>query len=918
MTFFYSKLYFLASFLFFLFFNTACSNDDFKVELHGVEFVSNINHQPIFSWNTISRRGNFKQDAYQIIVSKQNDTGKILWDSGKVHSSKQLQVKAEGEFDSGELYFVKVRVWDENGSSSEWSQPQSFFVPLEYPEDWQAEWITYDYHADSALPVFRKSFSPDKLDDIKFARLHISAPGYYEAYLNGDKIGENVLDPGQTNYEDYAYYTSYDIAPDDLRKRNVLGVMLGNGWYNQNMVWHEGMIYGQPVLICQMVLHLKNGKQKYIVSDESWKWKSGPFISSNIYAGDYYDANKEVEDWFDYDNHDAGWEAAIFADNHPDELYEQFAEPIKKIETLSAVKIIDNENGKYIFDFGQNFAGWTRIAINGKKGQEITIRFAEELDNNQELDFGTTGVFATKVVQTSKYTCKGGKGIEVWEPKFSYHGFRYAEVEGLEEKPELDLLTGVVVHSSLPSAGKFQCSEPNINKLHELSKWTMRSNIHSIPTDCPHREKCGWLGDVHPIAKALIYNYDSQKFFSKWMFDIRSSAREQKEELYFGKSFNDRSFVTKPEGIPTMIAPGKRTSGVASPDWGTVMVQLPWELYLYYGDSIMLKNFYPDMKRWVEYIGSKKENGLIPHGLGDWCPPGGIDNIDTPVPITSTAFHIRDVQIMKKASALFGFIEDHKYYSELLDQLIDNFNRTFLDTANHTYGSQTGNALALDFGITPEKLKHKVAESTVQNMKEKNDGYINTGIFGLSRIFKVLAENGFEEEVYRLFTKTGKNSLAFMWERYDATTLWEVLPLDDNYDSEVYNQHSHNHPMQGGYDAWFYSGIAGINPDAENPGFKNIIFRPYLTRYLDSAEASYDSRYGIVRSEWKRNEKMFSWNIKIPENAIGDVFIPIYDENVEVRVNGKKTSVKDKNGSFGLIGNYESGEYLIEVKNQVL
>ncbi|MBS3742577.1 MAG: family 78 glycoside hydrolase catalytic domain, partial [Candidatus Cloacimonetes bacterium] len=886
---------------------------DTRVHQLTVDFITNIDSPPLLFWKADNAQGEFKQTAYQIVISKsENGDGKV-WDSGKITSSQQMQIKAEGEFKPGEQYFAKVRVWDGSDEPSDWSEMQRFFIPLNYPQDWQSEWITYDYDPDSALPVFRKAFLTENINDIDFVRLYISAPGYYEAYLNGDKIGKNVLDPGQTNYEDYTYYTSYDIDPNDLKKKNVLGVMLGNGWYNQNMVWNENMAYGQPVFTCQLVYRLKNGKQKYIVSDESWKWKAGPLIFSNIYAGDYYDANREVEDWFNYDVSGTGWKLASPADKHPDELYEQFAEPIQVTDTLRAIKVIDNKDGKYIFDFGQNFAGWTRIRVNGTKGQEITIRYAEELDDNMEIDPSTTGVFATKVVQTSKYTCKGDDEPEIWEPKFAYHGFRYAEVDGLNKKPEPDLLTGVVVHSSLPSIGKFQCSEPNINKLHELSKWTMRSNIHSIPTDCPHREKCGWLGDVHPYAKALMYNYNAQRFFSKWMFDIRSSARNKKKELYFGRGFHDRSIVTKPKGIPTMIAPGKRTSGVATPDWGTVMIQLPWELYLYYGDSIILKNFYPDMKKWVEYIESKKENGLIPHGLGDWCPPGGNDNIDTPVSLSSTAFHILDVKIMKHASALFGYTEDNQYYSELLDQLIHDFNSRFLDTANYTYGSQTGNVLALDIGITPEKLKHKIAEATVRNMEEKYDGFINTGIFGLSRIFKVLAENGFEEEVYRLLTKTGKNSFAFMWEKYDATTLWEVLPLNDNYDSEVYNQRSHNHPMQGGYGAWFYSGIAGINPDTENPGFKNIIFKPYLTQYLDSAKASYNSGFGRIKSEWVRSENKLTWKIEIPENTTGQIYVPVYGKEVDIYVNGKEAAVKNKHNGFGLIGNYKSGEYLIEV-----
>lgn len=898
--------------LYFLLFGSACNYADTRVHQLTVEFIPNIDSPPLLSWKTDNAQGEFIQTAYQIVISKSKNGGGKVWDSGKINSSRQMQIKAEGEFKSGEQYFAKVKVWDGSDESSGWSETQRFFIPLSYPQDWQSEWITYEYHPDSALPVFRKAFLKKNGSDIDFVRLYISAPGYYEAYLNGDKIGKNVLDPGQTNYEDYTFYTSYTIDPDDLQKKNVLGVMLGNGWYNQNMVWNENMAYNQPVFTCQLVCHFKNGEKKYIVSDESWKWKAGPLKFSNIYAGDYYDANREVEDWFDYEVSGNGWNSASSADNHPDELYEQFAEPIQATDTLRAVKILDSDDGKYIFDFGQNFAGWARIAVNGTKGQEITIRYAEELDDNQELDPSTTGVFATKVVQTTKYTCKGEERSEVWEPKFAYHGFRYAEVDGLNKKPEPDMLTGIVVHSSLSSTGKFQCSEPNINKLHDLSKWTMRSNIHSIPTDCPHREKCGWLGDVHAYSKALIYNYDARRFFGKWMFDIRSSARNEKKELYFGRSFHDRSIVTKPKGIPTMIAPGKRTSGVASPDWGTVMVQLPWELYLYYGDSIMLKNFYPDMKRWVEYIESKKENGLIPHGLGDWCPPGGNDNIDTPVPLSSTAFHILDVKIMQQASALFGYTEDYQYYNDLLDQLIHDFNKRYLDTANHTYGSQTGNVLALDIGIAPENLKHQVAEATVRNMEEKFDGFINTGIFGLSRIFKVLAENGFEEEVYRLLTKTGKNSFAFMWEKYDATTLWEVLPLNDNYDSSVYKR-SHNHPMQGGYDAWFYSGIAGINPDTENPGFENIIFKPYLTQYLDTAKASHNSGFGRIKSEWVRSKNELTWKIEIPENTTGQIYVPVYDKEVDIYLNGKETAVKDKHNGFCLIGNYNSGEYLIEV-----
>lgn len=899
-------------------FFSGCDKKDVDLQQFDVRFIPNMDNFPVFSWKTKSKNNGFAQLAYQIIISDnksdiKNNNGNI-WDSEKVNGSEQFQIKCQSEkLISGEAYYAKVRLWDTNNVKTNWSAICRFVVPLDYPEDWKSEWITYDYHADSALPVFRKSFVLKNRKDIDYARIYISAPGFYEAFINGEKIGKNVLDPGQTNYEDYAFYTSYDIDTESLNEKNVLGVMLGNGWYNQNVVWDASMIYGQPVFNCQVIIHYKNAEKIYMKSDESWKWKCGPVSFSNIYAGESYDANKESKDWFKFEEPESEWKNAIQAEIHPEELFEQFADPIKKMDSLEVEKIIDKKDGSYIYDFGQNFAGWVRLKIDGEKGQEIELHYVEELDSDFNINTSTTGFPATKVVQTSKYICDG-EGLEIWEPRFAYHGFRYVEVLGLKNSPEKDLLTGIVVYSSLENTGSFHCSEPNVNKLHELAKWTIISNIHSIPTDCPHREKCGWTGDSHALAKALIYNFNAQQFLSKYMFDMRSSGREEKTELHFGRSFMDRSVTSKPAGIPTMIVPGKRTSGIATADWGTASVQLPWYLYEYYGDSIMLKNFYSDMKTWVEYISAKTEDGVIPHGLGDWCPPGGNENIDCPVPLSSTAFHILDVKIMKQTAELFKFTKDYEYYAAMLDELKESFNRKFFDSKNYTYGGQTANAMALDIGIAPDSLRQKIAASTIKNIEEEYHGFLNTGIFGLSRIFRVLCENGFEQEVYKILTKKGKNSFAFMWDQYDATTLWEVLPCNDNYNSSVYTSVSHSHPMQAGYDAWFYSGIAGINPDSECPGFKKIVFKPYLTQYIDSASAEYQSLYGIIRSEWRTKENKFSWNISIPENSMAKVYIPVYKNDASIKINGEIFSVANNDEDFYLLGEYDSGEYMIEVE----
>jgi alpha-L-rhamnosidase len=367
-----------------------------------------------------------------------------------------------------------------------------------------------------------------------------------------------------------------------------------------------------------------------------------------------------------------------------------------------------------------------------------------------------------------------------------------------------------------------------------------------------------------------------------------------------------------------MIVPGKRTSGTASPDWGTAMVQLPWYLYLYYGDSIMLQNFYPDMKVWVDYVQAKNKDGIIMHGLGDWCPPGGNENIDCPVSVSSSAYHILDLKIMAQSAKILGFENDFEYYDTLHKKSILSFNQHFLDTGKSTYGSQTADVMALEIGIVPESKKEDVAASVVKNIHEKYDGFINTGIFGISRLFKALAENGKEDEVYRLLTKNGENSFAFMWEHFDASTLWEVLPVR-SFDDENLFFRSHSHPMQAGYDAWFYSGIAGINPTPENPGFQKIIFKPYLTNYLKSASGSYESPYGKIVSNWKSRDDNFIWEIEIPVNCSGEIYLPLKENIQNVIVNGNKVPISDltteeEHSGFLALGQFESGKYHIEIQ----
>ena len=871
-----------------------------------------------FSWK-ISGAGNWFQGGCQVVVSGPDDQSQIVWDSGKIMSDQQLFIPYTGKkLVGGEKYFCKVRVWEKSGNSSKWSNSESFVTPLNGPEDWKGRWITNDYKKEAPAPIFRKSFTVKDKDDLLYARLFVCGLGYYEAYLNGKKIGDRVLEPAQTNYEDYALYSVYDLPGKEIGKENVLGIMLGNGWYNQNRVWTPAMAYGSPLAIAQLILKYKDGKTDTIFTDDTWKWKAGPVVSNNVYAGEYYDANLETAEWCSFNAAESGWSNAKPATIYPPKLIPQQMEPIRRMAEIPTKQILEPSSGKWIFDFGQNFAGWVRLKVKGEKGQKITLRFAEELDDSQQLDPTSTGVKATKVVQTDQYTCKG-TGTEIWEPRFTYHGFRYVEVTGIETKPAKELLTGIVVYSSMEKAGEFSCSDSTINRLHDLALWTIKSNVHGIPTDCPHRERCGWTGDAHTLAASLTQNFDARLFLTKYLHDMRSSARNTNKELYFGLSFHDRSVVPKPAGIPTMIVPGKRTSGIASPDWGTAATQLPWHLYQRYGDQGVLQEFYPDMKIWVDYIAAKFPDGIVNHGLGDWCPPGGNAKIDCPVALSSTAFHYLDLTILTRTAQLLGYTSDGMYYANRMNKVKELFNDKFFDAEKNSYGGQTANVLAIQLGLVPEGKMAGLVKSLREDIHNKNFDFIQTGIFGLGRIFPSLTENGADDLAYSMLTKTGEHSFAYMWEKFKATTLWEVLPVDNAMSKESVNGRSHSHPMNAGYDEWFFRGIAGIHPDEKAPGFKKVIFRPYYTTKLQFAKATYESPYGRIASDWKWEGETFTWHLEIPANSNGLLYIPRFAEGKTLLINGKSVAFSSLTTDaqfpdFLVYSKMTNGEFSIEIK----
>jgi alpha-L-rhamnosidase len=864
----------------------------FSVQLYAVrvsnlrcEYLSNPlgidNVKPQLSWQLNSDQTDDKQSAYQVIVSSNPENLEKgigdCWNTGRIKTGQSVQIQYTGKpLTSMQKYYWKVRVYDKNGTATAWSEPAWWIMGILDNSQWKARWITGDNTPGRAMPLFKKDFKIKQ--GFKNARIFVSGLGYNEVYVNGTKAGDHVLDPAQSNYNSYALYSTYDVTGNIKVGLNRIGVMLGDGWYNQNKAFGVDFSYGKPVLICQLKIEYANGETELVASDTTWQCTEGPVISANVYAGEVYDARKEIINWCTPGETNANWQPAGLAANYPPALKSQMLPPIKKMKELTPKSFFRAKDGKYIFDLGQNFAGWVKIKVTEPSGTAITMRMSEELYPDKTLDFTSTGVFATQFTQTDTYICKG-EGTEQWEPRFTYHGFRYVEVSGLSAEPDLETIKGIVVYSSMDNVGTFSCSDDQINQLHTLAMWTLTSNLHGFPSDCPHREKCGWLGDAHAIAKMTIYNLDMEAFWIKYLNDIRSSSGSQGVMLHHKAKNSEFYQAYKKAGIPFMISPGKRECGVASPDWGTALVQIPWYLYLYYGNKAIIEDFYPDMKLWTNYIDSLSVDNIVPYGLGDWCPPGGNATIDCPYQLSSTAYHLYDLQLMEQMSKVLGYSRDNEYFNKRHAVVKKAFIAKFYDPANKTFGSQTANSLALDFGLAPQGDEKAVSSAIAVDVAKNYSGFHHTGIFGLPRIFDALARYGNEASAGNILTGKGKLSFENMWKVYGATTLWEELPVEENPDGAYKGDKfgSHSHPMQGGFDAWFYQGIAGINPVIEKPGFKAIRFEPFLTQQLKWAEATLNSKYGLIKSSWKWQDNTFLWEIIVPANSEGMVILPFTD-----------------------------------------
>jgi len=661
---------------------------------------------PRFSWTLKSSQRGQIQSVYQILVASSADNLELdmgdKWDSGKLDSDQSVNVVYQGKpLVSGEKCFWKVRGWDTEGRPSSWSEPATFEIGLLKESDWQGRWIGIE--KDISAPLLRKEFEISS--NIKQARMYISGLGWNEFYINGKKVGDHVLDPAMTYYNKHqkielgsrVLYVTYDVT-DYLRKgRNAMGVMLGNGWYS-----YDGKPPGRwpfadrPILLLQMNIEYTDGKVVNIVTDKSWKVTDGPITANEICLGEDYDARLERAGWNSPNYDGSEWDNAVFADAPSGKLVSQMMPAVKVMKTIKPVNITQLADGVYIYDFGQHFSGWTRLRVSGPRGTKVTIKHAGTVYDDGRLDTRNQGGAA----QTDSYILKG-EGVEVWEPRFTLHGFRYAEVTGFPGTPALGNLEGCFAHNSVETSGSFECSNPLLNQIHHNVCWTFLTSLQGIPQDAGERpERVGWLGDTGFVAEDYIYNLGTATFWAKWLDDIKDSQMP-----------NGDVPVVSPLPWKNPFHKGGGLNYRMDPCWKSTYPLFAWHLYQYYGDERVLAEHYDGIAKLVKFLGTKADNYIISKGLGDHMEPDRAAGQSysrpkrTPAAITSTGYYYYDTWILAQAANILGKNDDYEHYSTLAGKIKKAFNEKFLNKQTNQYatGSQTSNAMALHLGLVPEE-----------------------------------------------------------------------------------------------------------------------------------------------------------------------------------------------------------------------
>jgi alpha-L-rhamnosidase len=888
-------------------------SQDLKVRDLTVEYKKNPTgidtRKPRFSWKITGTGTGIMQTAYSIRVATDQKfpKSKMIWQSGKRGSDESVLIEYNGPaLKSGQKYFWQVKVWDNKKRQSKWSETAYWETGLLSPSDWKAKWIEMqgDTLRYAPSPHFRKEFSVTK--PVAKATVYVTSHGLYELHLNGKKVGDQVLTPGWTSYGKRLQYQVFDVTNQVTRGKNAIGAVLGDGWYRGTLGWSNNWsIYGKRLgLLMQLRIIYADGSEDLIITDETWECNNdGAIRMSDIYNGEEYDAGKKLTGWNRPDYNDQSWEK-VRTGNYSNNLIASESVPVRKIEEIKPVKIFTTPNGSLVADMGQNMVGWIRLKVTGPKGTVITVRHAEVLDKY--------GEFYTENLRSAKaqfnYTLSGA-GEEIYEPRFTFFGFRFIEVTGFPGILSADNITGVVVHSDMRPTGTFECSNPLLNQLQHNIKWGQKGNFVDVPTDCPQRdERLGWTGDAQAFSRTAAFNHNVAPFFTKWLKDV---ALDQKP----GGEI--------PDVIPDVL--NRQDAKTASPSagWGDVAVIVPWTMYTVYGDRHLLEEQYPSMKAWVEYIRNRAGEDYIWNGgskYGDWLfyhPP--VNNHSEPDGHTdhdfiATAFYAYSTSLLADAAKELGKTDDQKYYRELFNKIKTVFINEYVTPAGRVgTNSQTSYVLAIMFDLLPENLREKAAQFLVDDIKSRRN-HLSTGFLGTPFLCHVLTQTGHSDVAYDLLLQETYPSWLYPV-RMGATTIWERWDgqkTDSTFQDAGMN--SFNHYAYGAIGDWMYRVSAGL--DAKSPGYKKLLIKPYISDKLTYAKATFESLYGTVVSGWERKEGKIIVKVIIPANTTAEILLPegdpeqISESGTAVMGNRKLLSAGKENGRTAITAG--SGEYLFE------
>jgi len=845
--------------------------------------------QPRFGWQLAADRRNVLQTAYEIrVAANPADLAagkKLVWTSGKTQSDASVWVPYGGPaLVAGKKYWWQVRVWDNAANVSAWSEPAYWQMGLLNASDWKAKWITVAAPEDSTRPspMFRKEFAAMK--KIVSATAFITAHGLYEALINGQRVGQDYLTPGWTAYQKRIQYQVYDVTGLLKIGANAVGVTLGSGWWRGNIGFAKNKgFYGLDVaLLFQLEIEYTDGSRETIGSDGSWKYSDGgPIRNSEIYHGETYDSRLEQSGWSSPGFNDSKWRDADGKDFSKTNLIATYNEPIQKHETFQPVKIFKTPKGELVADFGQNLVGWVELKARGKSGDRIVLQFAEVLD--KQGNFYTDNLRAARCTDT--WILNGEKidniqkvvnsEFETFEPHFTFHGFRYAKIEGYPGELKPENITAIALYSAMRPTGSFSSSDPLINQLQHNIQWGQRGNFLDVPTDCPQRdERLGWTGDAQAFSRTAAFNFDVHNFFSKWLKDVAADQRAD---------------GAVPWVIPQVLLPAK----AASAGWADVATIVPWNMWLAYGDRRILEDQYPSMRAWVEFMRAQSKNNLWNTGFhfGDWLFYSITDDNDGRSAITdkyliAQCFFAHSTQLLLNAAQVLGKKDDVATYSDLLNKVKAAFLNEYVTPNGRPLSpTQTAYVLALQFDMLPEVQRTQAAKNLAANIKSYGD-HLTTGFLGTPHLCHVLTRFGYNDLAYTLLNQKTYPSWLYPVTR-GATTIWErwdgIRP-DSSFQAITMN--SFNHYAYGAIGDWMYRVMAGLDTDPDAPGYKAIRIEPRPGGGFTQAAAALQTLYGTAASRWQRDGKNLALEVEIPANTTATLVFPT-SEAAKITEGGK-------------------------------